>query len=339
MLKIRKILFPFAFIYGLITFVRNVLYDIKILKSHVFNVPTIAVGNLSVGGTGKSPQVEYLIKLLSANYQVATLSRGYKRSTSGFVLANDKATAKIIGDEPFQFYSKFPKTIVAVDEKRAEGIELLMNLDKKPDVIILDDAFQHRSVKAGFYILLTAYNDLFCDDFMLPSGNLREFEAGKKRSDVVVVTKCPSNLDEASQKRIISRLKVSVPVYFTSIFYDDFVYNQDDKSIPIEEIINSEKIVVAGIANPEPFFKFLSAKKTETITFSDHHSFDTKDLQLIINKAAGKKIITTEKDFVRLKNKVPKEQLYYLPIQTKFLNNSEDFDQMITAYVQQSLSQ
>ena len=180
---LRKILFPLAFLYWLITFIRNWLYDKGIFKSSSFNIPIIAVGNLSVGGTGKTPQIEYLIRLLSENYKVAVLSRGYKRTTEGFILADEKATASSIGDEPFQFYSKFPNIQVAVDANRKYGIENLLQLSNKPDVILLDDAFQHRKVKAGFYILLTAFDDLFCDDYILPFGNLREPSSGKKRAD------------------------------------------------------------------------------------------------------------------------------------------------------------
>lgn len=331
----RKLLFPFALIYWLVTFIRNFLYDVGIFKSQSFDIPIIAVGNLSVGGTGKSPQIEYLIRLLSDNYQVATLSRGYKRSTTGFVLADHNANAKTLGDEPFQFYSKYPKTIVAVDENRVEGIEILLDLDKKPNVILLDDAFQHRKVKAGFYILLTAYDDLFCDDFILPFGNLREPGFGKNRSDMIIVTKCSNNIEELAQEKIKDKLKVSQTVYFTTIAYDRDVYNELGK-ISVNEIKAEEKVVIAGIAKPKPFFDFLEAKAEETMVFSDHHNFEEKDIITILNKAKNNKIITTEKDYVRLNDKLPKKQLYYLPIQAKFLNASTDFDKKITDYVEQS---
>ena len=331
----RKLLFPFALIYWLVTFIRNFLYDVGIFKSQSFDIPIIAVGNLSVGGTGKSPQIEYLIRLLSDNYQVATLSRGYKRSTTGFVLADHNANAKTLGDEPFQFYSKYPKTIVAVDENRVEGIEILLELDKKPNVILLDDAFQHRKVKAGFYILLTAYDDLFCDDFILPFGNLREPGFGKNRSDMIIVTKCSNNIEELAQEKIKDKLKVSQTVYFTTIAYDRDVYNELGK-ISVNEIKAEEKVVIAGIAKPKPFFDFLEAKAEETMVFSDHHNFEEKDIITILNKAKNNKIITTEKDYVRLKGLVPKEQLYYLPIQSQFLNDGNDFDKKILDYVEQS---
>lgn len=331
----RKLLFPFALIYWLVTFIRNFLYDVGIFKSESFDIPMIAVGNLNVGGTGKSPQIEYLIRLLSDKYQVATLSRGYKRSTTGFVLADFNANAKTLGDEPFQFYSKYPKTIVAVDENRVEGIEILLDLDKKPNIILLDDAFQHRKVKAGFYILLTSYGDLFCDDFILPFGNLREPSFGKNRADMIIVTKCPNDIDELAQQKIKDKLKVSQPVYFTTISYDEYVCNETNRH-SVNEIKTEEKIVVAGIAKPKPFFDFLEAKASESLIFSDHHNFDEKDIATILKKANNNKIITTEKDYVRLKGLLPKEQLYYLPIQTQFINSRNDFDKKIFNYVEQS---
>ncbi|WP_338377844.1 tetraacyldisaccharide 4'-kinase [uncultured Flavobacterium sp.] len=331
----RKLLFPVALIYWLVTFIRNFLYDVGIFKSESFDIPIIAVGNLSVGGTGKSPQIEYLIRLLSDQYQVATLSRGYKRSTTGFVLADENANAKTLGDEPFQFYSKYPKTIVAVDENRVEGIEILLDLHNKPNVILLDDAFQHRKVKAGCYVLLTAYDDLFCDDFILPFGNLREPSFGKNRADMIIVTKCPNDIDELAQQKIKEKLNVSQPVYFTTIAYDENVYNESGK-LSVNKIKEEEKVVVAGIAKPKPFFDFLEANSSETLVFSDHHNFEEKDIETILNKAKNNKIITTEKDYVRLKGLLPKDKLYYLPIQSQFINSGADFDKKIVDYVGKS---
>ncbi len=178
---LRILLFPFAIIYDFITSIRNFLFDKGILKSNTFNIPVIAVGNLSVGGTGKTPQIEYLIRLLSEKYKVATLSRGYKRKSKGFVLADSTSNAEILGDEPFQYFQKFPQILVAVDANRTNGIQQLLAQKSPPEVILLDDAFQHRKVNAGFYILLTAYNDLYSDDFVLPTGNLRESRSGARR--------------------------------------------------------------------------------------------------------------------------------------------------------------
>ena len=330
---LRKILFPLAFLYWLITFIRNWLYDKGILKSHSFDIPIIAVGNLSVGGTGKTPQIEYLIRLLSKDYKVAVLSRGYKRTTEGFILADEKATASLIGDEPFQFYSKFSNIQVAVDANRKNGIENLLQLSNKPDVILLDDAFQHRKVKAGFYILLTAFDDLFCDDYILPFGNLREPSSGKKRADMIIVTKCPNDLSELAQQKIREKLKVKQPVSFTTIQYDDYVFGNESKLL-VSEIQSETKVLVAGIAKPKLFFDFLKNETDEALVFPDHHHFSKQDCEQILAKANGRKIITTEKDFVRLNGLLPKEQFFYLPIKSTFLNTN--IDKTIEDYVGQS---
>ena len=333
MILLRKILFPLAFLYWLITFIRNWLYDKGIFKSSSFDIPVIAVGNLSVGGTGKTPQIEYLIRLLSDKYKVAVLSRGYKRSTDGFILADEKATASSIGDEPFQFYSKFPNIQVAVDVNRKNGIENLLQLSNKPDVVLLDDAFQHRKVKAGFYILLTAFDDLFCDDYILPFGNLREPSSGKKRADMIIVTKCPNDLSELAQQKIREKLKVKQPVFFTTIQYDDYVFGNDNQLL-VSQIQSESKVLIAGIAKPKLFFDFLKNESDETLVFPDHHHFSKQDCEQILAKANGRKIITTEKDFVRLNGLLPKEQLFYLPIKSTFLNTN--IDKTIEDYVGQS---
>lgn len=332
---LRKILFPVAIIYWLVTYIRNFFYDKGIFKSESFDIPIIAVGNLSVGGTGKSPQIEYLIRLLSDKYKVATLSRGYKRSTTGFVLADNTSSVKTLGDEPFQFYSKYPNIIVVVDEDRVEGIDILLELGNKPDVILLDDAFQHRKVKAGFYILLTAYDDLFCNDFILPLGNLREPISGKNRADMIIVTKCPNNIDEIAQQNIKNKLEYEKDIYFTTISYDEHVYSEME-NLSVADLKKEDKVVVAGIAKPKPFFDFLEAKAHEILVFSDHHNFEQNDIASILNKAKNKKIITTEKDYMRLKGMLPKEQLYYLPIQSSFIDLENDFDKKIMNYVEQS---
>ena len=331
---LRKILFPFAVLYGIITSIRNFLFDKGILKSHSFNVPIIAVGNLSVGGTGKTPQIEYLIRLLSPKYKIATLSRGYKRQSKGFVLADSTSNAEILGDEPFQFYTKFKNIQVAVDADRKNGIEQLLYQQERPDVILLDDAFQHRKVKAGFYILLTSYGDLFCDDYMLPTGNLRESRSGAKRADIIVVTKCPANLSLDEQNEIKSKLQLNSDqeLYFSYIDYDDSIYSED-KILKVSEIKNVDKLLLAGIAKPEPFFRYLQDESVECLTYPDHHHFSEKELLEINNKSKNKIIITTEKDFVRLKGSIPKEQLFYLPIRSTFLSVSENFDKTITNYV------
>ncbi|MGO4905744.1 tetraacyldisaccharide 4'-kinase [Flavobacterium sp. W20_MBD1_R3] len=331
---LRKILFPFALLYGLITSIRNFLFDIGILKSYSFDLPIIAVGNLSVGGTGKTPQIEYLIRLLSDKYKIATLSRGYKRQSSGFLLAQADSNAKIIGDEPFQFFKKFPSIQVAVDADRKNGIEQLLLQKEKPKVILLDDAYQHRKVKAGFYILLTSFGDLYSDDFMLPTGNLRESGSGAKRANVIIVTKCPYDLSPDEQDDIKKRLKVAEnqELYFTFIAYEEFIYGENQK-INVNEIKAATKLLVAGIAKPEPFFTYLKNSNDAFLSFPDHHNFTDKDILEIKNSAQNNIIITTEKDYMRLKGSLPNEQLFYLPIKSTFISASENFDKTIIDYV------
>ena len=332
---VRKILFPFSILYGFITSIRNFLFDKGILKSYSFDIPIIAVGNLSVGGTGKTPQIEYLIRLLSPKYKIATLSRGYKRQSKGFVLADSTSNAAILGDEPFQFYKKFKNIQVAVDADRKKGIEQLLSQIEKPDIILLDDAFQHRKVKAGFYILLTSYDDLYCNDFMLPTGNLRESKSGAKRADVVIVTKCPANFSLDEQNKIKAKLKLDFnqELYFSYIDYDEFIYSED-KSMTVSEIKNVDKLLLAGIAKPELFFRHLEKKDDDTMVFPDHHHFTELDISSIKYLAMEMLIITTEKDFVRLKGKLDNKQLYYLPIRSSFIFSGENFDKSIADYVE-----
>ena len=323
---LRKILFPFSIIYGLIIALRNFLFDNGILKSYSFDIPIISVGNLSVGGTGKTPQIEYLICLLSNSYEVATLSRGYKRKSKGFILADDNSNAAIIGDEPFQYFTKFKNIQVAVDENRKNGIEKLLSSKIKPEIILLDDAFQHRKVNAGFYIVLTTFNDLYIDDFILPAGNLRESRSGAERANIIIVTKCPENLSLEHQNKIKSKLKMrdDQQLFFSFIRYDDFVYSKN-LSINIENIKKENKLILAGIAKPKAFFDYLKWDDNEILEFPDHHEFSEKDVEIIKNKSENKLIITTEKDYARLKELISKEKLFYLPIKTEFIINKENF--------------
>lgn len=331
---VRKILFPFAILYGFITSIRNYFFDKGILKSTSFDIPVIAVGNLSVGGTGKTPQIEYLIRLLSDQYKIATLSRGYKRKSEGFVLADSTSNAEILGDEPFQFYQKFSNIQVAVDADRTNGITKLLSQSIKPEIILLDDAYQHRKVKAGFYILLTSYDDLYADDFMLPTGNLRESKSGANRAKIIIVTKCPKDLSDQKQTEIRLKLKLtsSQQIYFTFIDYDDEIYSKDEK-IAVSEIKKESKLLLAGIAKPKPFFDYLKNENDECLTYPDHHHFSDADLNEIQEKAQSKKIITTEKDYVRLKDSKLVSQLYYLPIKSTFINHQQNFDTTILEYV------
>jgi len=325
---LRKILFPFSLIYAAVTSFRNFLYDKGIKKSTAFNLPIIAVGNLSVGGTGKTPMVEYLIRLLSDNHNLAVLSRGYKRKSKGFYLANATTTIEEIGDEPFQYHSKFRNIHVAVNADRVEGVNTILAALPKTDVVLLDDAFQHRKIKAGFYIMLTAYNDLFYNDLVLPAGNLRECKAGVKRANVVVLTKCPKDLAEQEMLQIKSKIYIdNDKIFFSTISYHHSVTNNSEEIKIID--LKNDFIAVAGIAKPEYFYEYLNCTKNDCLTFADHHFFSDEDIKNILQKANGRKIITTEKDYMRLQNLLPKDQLYYLPIEMDFLKDSLTFNMKI----------
>ncbi|GIZ08579.1 tetraacyldisaccharide 4'-kinase [Flavobacterium sp. UMI-01] len=333
---IRKILFPFALLYGLITAIRNFLFDKGILKATSFDVPVIAVGNLSVGGTGKTPQIENLVRLLGDKYKVATLSRGYKRQSNGFVLADANANALILGDEPYQYYQKFPHIQVAVDADRTNGIQQLLSQIDKPEIILLDDAYQHRKVKAGLYVLLTAYGDLYVDDAVLPMGNLREWRSGASRAKIVVVTKCPTNLSVEEQKQIEEKLQLlsSQELYFSTIAYDTMVYGKSGQ-LEVKELTNNDFVLLAGIAKPKPFFEYLKNQSTLCLTYPDHYHFSDSDLLEIETKTQGKRIVTTEKDYVRLKDSILQNQLYYLPIKSKLLGKQTQFETTINRFVEQ----
>lgn len=328
---IRIILFPVVPIYFLVTWLRNWLYDKGIMSSKTYDLPIICVGNLSTGGTGKTPMIEYLIRLLKDEKYIATLSRGYKRITKDFVLADDGATADTIGDEPFQFFKKFRDIKVAVDGNRQNGIEALMSLEDNPEVILLDDAYQHRKVKAGFNILLTAYHNPFYEDIVLPTGNLREPRSGAKRADVIIVTKCPKNIPEIEKTRIIQRLKIRKhqEVAFSYIDYSENVISKTNElklsSLP-------KFTLVTGIANATPLVELLNNEGLDFdhIEYTDHYSFRPSDIEMLEKKGL---IITTEKDYVRLSdNESLDENLYYLPIQIK-IDNAEDFENAIKAFV------
>lgn len=327
---LRFLLFPFGLIYWLVTRLRNFFYDKGFFSSYKAPIKVIAVGNLSVGGTGKTPQIEYLIRLLSENYKTAVLSRGYKRSSKGFVLADQNTNVQELGDEPFQFFLKFKNINIAVDANRENGIKNLLKLEHSPEVILLDDAFQHRKVTADVYVLLTTYADLYSDDFILPVGNLRESRIGAKRAKAIVVTKCPSVISEAEKQKIIEKLNPSKhqQVFFTTIKYDEYVYAVDSKH-KVTEIQSTAKVLLAGIAKPQPFFDFLKNQQDVLLKYPDHHNFSDDEIASIKSKANGKIIVTTEKDYVRIREKFDKNQLFYLPIKTSFLADRAAFDELI----------
>ena len=312
----RFLLLPFAILYGLGVRLRHFLYDRGWLSSKRYPFPILCVGNLAVGGTGKTPMVEYLVRLLGQE-QVAVLSRGYRRKTKGFVLADDSATAMTLGDEPYQYHRKFPQATVAVCESRQEGIERLLE-NPHFKYIILDDAFQHRKVQAGTNLLLTSYDKLYTQDFLLPVGSLRDIRSRARKAQIIIVTKCPE-LTQAEQEKIIQQLKPlpSQKVYFTSIAYSDRVYSHED-SQALKDFIATPFTLVTGIANPTPLVDFLEKQGAsfEHLAYSDHHHFSNRELEFLRQK---RRILTTEKDYVRLKGAL--STLYYLPIETQFLND------------------
>jgi tetraacyldisaccharide 4'-kinase len=341
---LRVLLFPFSLVYGFVVWLRNRGYDYNIIRSTSFNLPIICVGNLSAGGTGKSPMVEYLVRLLSRSMKTAVISRGYKRKTSGYALADRNSTALEIGDEPMQIFRKFPETAIAVGEERIVAISQLLHDRPDTNVIILDDAFQHRSVKAGLNIVLTDSNHLFTRDWFLPTGNLRDERQSYKRADILVVTKCSPDLTERDKKKIIAEIGL-VPgqeIFFTQIKYGVPYHLTKRSEISIDETL--EVLLVSGIANPAPLKEYLTdnSRTYYELLFGDHHIFSIDDWNEIGRKynslAAEKKIIiTTEKDAVRLLkfrellNDLP---IYVLPIETAFLFDDEGrFNNIIATFI------
>ncbi len=317
---LRKLLFPFSLLYGGITAIRNFLYNKGWLKSKSYNLPIICVGNLSTGGTGKSPMIEFLVSFLIDNHKIAVLSRGYKRKTTGYreVLASN--FVEEVGDEPLQFKKKYPEITVAVCEDRQTGIEKLKNL---ADVILLDDAFQHRKVKASLNILLTSFDKLYSNDCMLPAGNLREPKFGAERADIIVVTKCPENISDSKMESIKGKLrpKSHQQIYFSKIGYNSEIKNSTE-SKPIDYLRGKEFLLVTGIANPKPLITFLNNEGLtfEEKSFPDHHNFTVSEIEQL---KKHKLILTTEKDFMRLQTIAIVTEIYYLPISTVILNNAE----------------
>ena len=313
---IKKIIYwKLSLQFYLITFLRNKFYDFGLLKSFSFEIPVISVGNLAVGGTGKTPMVEFLIKKFSDNYNIGVLSRGYKRKTKGFILASEKDDASSIGDEPFQYYSKFKKIKVAVDKKRKRGIKKLIKTGV--NMIILDDAFQHRKVIPTYSILLSDYSNLYFNDYLLPRGNLRESKSGYKRADSIIITKCPENLSENKRQNLIDKinLKYNQHIFFSKIKYSEELFSANN-SINISKLSNQRVDVITGILNSENLIKHLEEKGLliNHFKYSDHYNYKEKD----ILKLKDNLIITTEKDYTKLR-KFKLENLYYLPISMEVL--------------------
>jgi tetraacyldisaccharide 4'-kinase len=347
----RIILLPFSLVYWVITTLRNLLFDIHILPVAEYEVPLVVVGNLSVGGTGKTPHVEYLIRLLQSSLQVATLSRGYGRITKGFRLACDHDGTPEIGDEPMQYFRKFPDIKVAVDESRRDGIQQLLNQQQAPGVILLDDAFQHRWVKPGYALLLTDYQHLYSDDYLLPAGRLREARRGAKRADMIIVTKTPRVLSPFIRRDIIGRLKPREHqhIVFSYICYGDWVHFGNGNGLaPVKRHVNTI-LLVTGIANPSPLVEYLRQSCEEMVTrfYPDHHSYDENDMEDISVDfeniiSRNKLIITTEKDAMRLLNPryeawINKLPWFYIPMEIEFHGSDKElFTNSILDYVKEN---
>lgn len=348
---LRLVLWPFSLIYGLIIRVRNGMYDRGIFKSTTFSFPVIVIGNLAVGGTGKSPMTEFLIRLLNDKYKIATLSRGYGRNTSGFLYVNRSDSPQKVGDEPLQFKSKFPGITVAVCEDRVFGLK---NLQGDHQVVILDDAYQHRALTPGLSILLIEYQSLLQTKLLLPAGDFRDTFSQRKRADIIIVSKCPYPLVSEKEDEVLARLKARTnqSVFFSYLKYDHpyTVFVNESKQIPIT--IDDDILLVTGIANPQPLEGYLQSrcKSLKSIQYSDHHNFSERDIHHIIDgynaiRSLKKYILTTEKDYQRLKEfshdftAVGAPEIRVISIETSFHNDGKmAFSSLVHQYCKENIS-
>ncbi len=329
--------------YNLATAVRNTFYNLGIFKTTKFRTPIINVGNLSVGGSGKSPMVMYLADFLSKYYRTGVLSRGYGRITKGYGITNYDSNYKTVGDEAMQLFERFKnRFVIGVSEERVPGAKKIIE-DMDLDVLILDDAMQHRAIKPGFSILMTDYNDPYFKDFVLPAGDLRESRSGAKRANIIMVSKSPDDLTEEKKQYYISRIRPQhyQKVFFSSISYDEHVYGIE-KKLPDNNLAYYDILLVTGIANPKPLINHLAkfSQRVKHLKFKDHHNFSDQDIKNILSeyKKLGeyKLILTTEKDYVRLKTfDYLRELVYYWPINVN-IDNKEEFNQTILDYVRKN---
>lgn len=338
---LKLLLWPFAVVYDVVMNIRNKLYDLKLKPSVTFDIPVIGVGNLAVGGTGKTPMVEYLIRLLGSQVKLAALSRGYGRKTKGFLLADSSATAKTIGDEPFQLFTKYGKeVVVAVGEERALAIPQILDQHPEVQVVVLDDAFQHRKVNAGFSILLSEYSNPFYKDHVLPFGRLREGQEGANRADVIVITKCPNTLGENEMMKMMHEVHMFTqkPVFFSTIRYGEPVPMSDKHAA-----FSNEVILLSGIARPQPLKAYVEKnfKLVQHFEYRDHYNYTKRDIEKlssVVSSNSNLSILTTEKDRVKLmsdelKSMIQELPIFYLPIEMKFIKNGKDFDMLVQDFI------
>ncbi len=335
----KFLLYPLSIVYNLITSLRNLLFDLGLISSVQYKIPTIGVGNLSTGGTGKSILVDYLIELLKIKYRITTLSRGYNRDTSGFIQATSKSSAYEIGDEPYQFYSKHPEINVVVCEDRRKGMKLILNNLPNTEISIWDDVFQHRYVKPGLMLLTTTFKYPYYQDEVLPIGNLRENKSSSKRADLIIVTKCPDELSYIEKLEFLEKLSPdeNQKVFFSTISYKKNL-KSDDSTIHIDNLREEEFILVTGIADSSYLVKYLNNKnlKFKHLKYSDHYNFKKPSIDKILSISRNKKIITTEKDYGRLKPKINRGEIYYLEVSIEFPNNLNkiSFDEVVYDFVE-----
>ncbi len=349
-------LYPFSALYYIFTGIRNFLYDSGVLKSREFSFPVICVGNITVGGTGKTPHTEYIADLLRKDFKIAILSRGYKRKSSGFRFADQGSSSRDIGDEPLQMHRKLQGVTVAVDSNRVRGVETIMKERPDTGVIILDDGFQHRRINPGFSIILCDYSRPMIKDHLLPYGNLRESIHGMNRADIILITKSPEDISPIQRRIMVKEInkRPYQNLYFTSIRYEKpvnvFTGSEPDKDIMDETCAENRGIVlVTGIANPEPLYSHLAKKAGEIIhlSFGDHHRFTEKDIRKITEawtslNSKEKYLLTTEKDAVRLREfanfaEPIRTFFYFIPVGINFLNDDrEEFDNIMIDYVRKN---
>ena len=338
MKNLKFLLYPLSLIYRLYSSFRNFLFDLGIIDSIVYKIPTIGIGNLSTGGTGKSIVVDYIIEKHKNKSKITTLSRGYNRNTKGFVQASKKSSAYEIGDEPFQFYSKHPEINVVVCEDRRKGMNIILKNLPNTDLCIWDDVFQHRFVKPGLMILTTTFQYPFYEDEILPIGNLREDKSSSKRADFIVVTKCPDNLSKKDKDSFIKSLKPldNQKVFFSSLTYLKKIKSESEE-IEIDVLKDDDFILVTGIADSSYLVNFLKSKglKFKHLKYSDHYNFNKSSINKITELSINKKILTTEKDFGRLSPKINDRDIYYIEVGLEFPAeiNDYNFDSNIEEYI------